>query len=149
MALAEKGEVSVRSLIQDQLLAVIGPGQTLTQFADQLYERGVIVRPNIQSTGRLAGLSYVLKARPDLAFSGTSLGRRFTLGNLRKGGLSYDPQHDQGGIERCLQPCKATDGQQAAPPENREEPLRPLVDPKATLEQPKDLYRNSAVEGKR
>jgi hypothetical protein len=131
IALSEKGEASVRELLQDQLLAVLDCDQTLPEFADRLYERGVLVRPNIQSTGRIAGLSFVLLARPDLAFSGSRLGGRFTWGNLQKDGVTYDPDRDSEGIERCLQRCAAPEQMPEASSEKPAQDLRPLADPRA------------------
>ncbi len=146
-ALEAKGEVSVRELIQDQLLGVLDSPQTFTDFSGRLHERGVLVRPNIQSTGRLAGLSFVLEARPALAFSGTSLGRRFTLGNLRKAGLDYDPLRDHEAVQHALQRCDELEALQKPPTgenqrpsqprpmeprvlEKKDDALQPLVDPK-------------------
>lgn len=139
VALSEKGEASVREILQDQLLAVLDRDQTLPEFSDRLYERGVLVRPNIQLSGRVAGLSFVLSARPDLAFSGSRLGRRFTWANLQKDGLSYDPDRNREDIERCLQRCAAHEQTPEDSPDKSAQDLRPLADPKAARQHLKAL----------
>lgn len=107
IALAQKGEASVRTQLQQFIETVLDRPQTLTEFADDLSELGVLVRPNVQSTGRLAGLSFALRERPGLEFAGGNLGRKFSLNNLMTKGLTYDKTDDREGIGRCRERCEA------------------------------------------
>lgn len=63
----------------------------LESFCKLLEADGVSVRLNQQSTGRVAGISFESNM---IAFSGSSVGRKFTWLALQKRGLSYDPVRD-------------------------------------------------------
>ena len=79
-----------RLVLQDLLNAVIQESKTVMQFVQFLEENGVIVMPNLASTGRLNGFSFGLGG---LSFKGSSLGDGYKWSNLSKV-IDYDQDRD-------------------------------------------------------
>lgn len=69
---------------------------TTVQFVRHLHAAGVVVRPNLASTGRLNGFSFELNG---VAFKGSQLGDQFTWKHLNQE-ISYDQTRDQQELER-------------------------------------------------
>lgn len=69
---------------------------TAVQFVRHLHAAGVMVRPNLASTGRLNGFSFELDG---VAFKGSQLGDKFTWKHLNQE-ISYDQTRDQQELER-------------------------------------------------
>lgn len=69
---------------------------TAVQFVRHLHAAGVVVRPNLASTGRLNGFSFELDG---VAFKGSQLGDQFTWKHLNQE-ISYDQTRDQQELER-------------------------------------------------
>lgn len=74
---------------------------TAPQLAKRLEEKGVIVRANVASTGRMNGFSFELDG---LAFKGSSLGKAYSWSGLQKRGVSYDVERDAAQLERYKLP---------------------------------------------
>ncbi len=69
---------------------------TAPQFVQRLQAAGVVVWPNLASTGRLNGFSFELDG---VAFKGSQLGDKFKWTQLQKE-ISYDQTRDQQQLER-------------------------------------------------
>lgn len=82
---------SVRQELQVHMAEVILQAKTMSELATLLAERGVQMRAQIQSTGRVNGVTYQLR---DVVLSGTQLGKSYTWGGLQKGGVSFVPERD-------------------------------------------------------
>ncbi|MDR7927439.1 relaxase/mobilization nuclease domain-containing protein [Acidithiobacillus thiooxidans] len=89
-----KGEVPARLFMQQALDALLEKKPTVTQFIEDLEALGVIVEPNLATTGKLSGFAYHYG---DYRFTSNSLGRGYRLSNMQKKGLSYEQDRD---IER-------------------------------------------------
>jgi hypothetical protein len=100
LALAQKGEPSVRLQLQEAITVALGSGATFAEFANELWSLGVEARPNLQKTGRVAGVSFVLSG---VEMAGSSLGRSFSWVNLKKRGLDYEQARDCEIIGQCLE----------------------------------------------
>jgi hypothetical protein len=61
------------------------------EFVASLMAKGVLVRPNMTSSGRLNGFSFGVDG---IAHKGSDLGRAYSLRGLIDRGLSYDPDRD-------------------------------------------------------
>lgn len=90
----EKGEIPARLFMQQALDALLKKKPTVTQFIEDLETLGVIVEPNLATTGKLSGFAYHYG---DYRFTSNSLGRGYRLSNMQKKGLSYEQDRD---IER-------------------------------------------------
>ncbi|MBU2843944.1 relaxase/mobilization nuclease domain-containing protein [Acidithiobacillus thiooxidans] len=90
----EKGEIPARLFMQQALDALLEKKPTVTQFIEDLETLGVIVEPNLATTGKLSGFAYHYG---DYRFTSNSLGRGYRLSNMQKKGLSYEQDRD---IER-------------------------------------------------
>ncbi len=95
---AERGERPRAEVLRDLLDSTLADRPPVTAFLERLEAAGVEVRPNVASTGRLSGFAYGLDGQ---IFTAKSLGRRFTLSNMQKGGLSYEPDRDAAAIKRA------------------------------------------------
>lgn len=69
---------------------------TAMRFVQRLHAAGVVVRPNLASTGRLNGFSFELDG---VAFKGSQLGDKFKWTQLQKE-ISYDQTRDQRELEK-------------------------------------------------
>jgi len=68
---------------------------TASAFVEALEKRGIGVRANIASTGKMSGFCYELDG---VSVTAKALGRGYTFGNLQGRGLSYEQSRD---FERC------------------------------------------------
>ncbi|MEP7247280.1 MAG: DNA-primase RepB domain-containing protein [Gammaproteobacteria bacterium] len=68
---------------------------TLPEFAARLRQDGVMVRPNIASTGHVSGLSFQAGAH---TFRGGQLGSDYTWRALQQAGVSYDKGRDESAV---------------------------------------------------
>lgn len=69
---------------------------TAVQFVRRLQSAGIVVRPNLASTGRLNGFSFELDG---VAFKGSQLGDKYKWAKLNQE-ISYDQIRDQQELER-------------------------------------------------
>ncbi len=90
----EKGEIPARLFMQQALDTLLEKKSTVTQFIEDMEALGVIVEPNLATTGKLSGFAYHYG---DYRFTSNSLGRGYRLSNMQKKGLSYEQDRD---IER-------------------------------------------------
>ncbi|WP_436395144.1 relaxase/mobilization nuclease domain-containing protein [Acidithiobacillus ferriphilus] len=79
-----------RVALQELLNATIQEPKTAIQFVQFLEDNGVIVMPNLASTGRLNGFSFGCDG---LSFKGSSLGDAYKWSNLSKA-VQYDKDRD-------------------------------------------------------
>lgn len=86
-----------RERLQYLIDTAIIDGPTAPQFAQRLEEKGVIVRANVASTGRMNGFSFELDG---LKFKGSELGKAYGWGGLQKRGVSYDAETDAVELQR-------------------------------------------------
>lgn len=82
---------SVKVVLQERIKAVLESRPTTTQFIERLQEQGINVAPNLQSTGRISGISFELNGK---AMKGKSLGNGYSWNGLQERGLSYEPERD-------------------------------------------------------
>lgn len=99
LALAEKGVPSIRLQLQQAIDAALGDGATFATFVDRLQAAGIEVRPNLQSTKRLSGLSFLLDGSE---MKGSSLGKSYSLNQLIRKGLDYDEKRDCDVARECI-----------------------------------------------
>nr|WP_256443078.1 MULTISPECIES: DNA-primase RepB domain-containing protein [unclassified Bradyrhizobium] len=114
---AGRGEPSVRLQLQEAVDAAISGGATFIDFVTRLRAAGVEVRPNVQSTGRVAGLSFILDG---VEMRGSTLGKAYSWGRLQERGVNYDEQRDRDIACECVRRCEAArnpggDGSSARP----------------------------------
>lgn len=88
---SQRGEASIRLQLQAAVDAALGDGASFPEFTQRLQVMGVGVRPNLQQTGTIAGLSFALDG---LVFKASRLGKRYTWGALQRRGLVYDQSKD-------------------------------------------------------
>jgi hypothetical protein len=79
--LARTGEESIRVQLQRSLDQVTQTPLTMPQLIKQLQQKGISVRISYCSTGEAKGISYEFNG---VAFSGTHLGKAYTLTGLQK-----------------------------------------------------------------
>lgn len=70
-----------RIVLQEMLNEAIKVAKYASKFVEVLEHRGVIVLPNISTTGRLNGFSFCLDR---VVFKGSSLGNKYKWSNLRR-----------------------------------------------------------------
>jgi hypothetical protein len=73
---------------------------TATEFIEKLQRVGVETIPNLQSTGRVSGISF---RQGEELMKGSDLGRGFSWGALQKRGLNYDQERDRPAMEAAKQ----------------------------------------------
>lgn len=92
IALAERGVAPAAQVVADAIAAQLDHGPvSVTDFMNRLEERGVVVIPNLSTTGRLSGFAYEYG---DERVTAAAIGRGFTLGNMVKRGLEYEQDRD-------------------------------------------------------
>lgn len=106
---AGHGKPSIRLQLQIAIDAALSDGPTFPVFVGRLQASGVEARPNIQSTGRIAGISFMLDS---LEFKGSRLGKAYTWNALQRRGLDYEHERDDDLARECDRRC-ASRGNQA------------------------------------
>ena len=93
IALAEKGATVAAEVVADLVGAQLDRGPvSASDFVHRLETAGVSVIPNLSATtGKLSGFAYELDGERVTA---SAMGRGFTLANLTKRGLTYEPNRD-------------------------------------------------------
>ncbi|MEM8777968.1 MAG: relaxase/mobilization nuclease domain-containing protein [Cyanobacteria bacterium P01_G01_bin.49] len=97
------GVTPPRVQLQELIDEAVADKPTAPQFAFRLEDKGVIVRANVASTGRMNGFSFELDG---LAFKGSSLGKAYSWSGLQKRGVTYEPETDAAGLERYRLPVE-------------------------------------------
>lgn len=85
-----RNDLSTRKELQGIVSEAMKGKPTMSEFVDRLENRGVTVKANVQSTGRLSGLSYQIR---DRVMKGSDLGKSFTAAAVQKA-VSYEPKRD-------------------------------------------------------
>jgi hypothetical protein len=82
------GEVPARTRLQQAIDEAIEAGaRDVPALVEALAERGVTARPNVASTGKVSGFSFVLDAE-GVAFRGSDLGKRYSWAGLQRAGIA-------------------------------------------------------------
>lgn len=85
------GELSAKMRLQGHVEHALREEPTATQFIGRLQSVGVEVIPNLQSTGRVSGISFRVDGEQ---MKGSDLGRGFSWNGLQGRGLSYEAERD-------------------------------------------------------
>jgi hypothetical protein len=101
---ARHGKPSARVQLQLAVDAALLDNPTFADFVGRLHADGVEVRPNIQSTGRIAGISFGLDG---FSIKGSRLGKAYTWNALQKRGLNYEHERDGHHARECVRRCEA------------------------------------------
>ena len=97
-ALERTGEAPVKARLQEIIKEAVRDRPDMGRFIERLELARVNVRCNIQSTGRVAGISYELDG---VAFKGSQLGKSYAWDGLQKElGVNYEQSRD---LARCRQ----------------------------------------------
>lgn len=95
---------SVRQLIADRIDSVIENSETFTQFITRLKEFDVFVRPRLsKDSQQIQGVSFRLNG---IEIAGGRIGRGYSINQLYKRGLSYEPQRDKEAVLLAFQEVK-------------------------------------------
>lgn len=94
------GRMSAKMSLQGHVERALRDQPTATEFIEKLQRIGVQAIPNLQSTGRVSGISF---RQGEELMKGSDLGRGLSWGALQKRGLSYDPERDRTAIEIAWQ----------------------------------------------
>jgi hypothetical protein len=86
------GRMSAKVSLQGHVERALREQPTATEFIEKLQRVGVETIPNLQSTGRVSGISF---REGDELMKGSDLGRGFSWGALQKRGLSYEQERDR------------------------------------------------------
>jgi len=96
--LERTGEAPVKARLQEIIKEAVRDKPEMSRFLDRLEAAGVRSRCNVQSTGRVAGISYELDG---VAVKGSQLGKNYSWDGLQKEfGVRYEQSRD---LERCRQ----------------------------------------------
>ena len=117
---------SVRQRLREWIGASVEAGESASELVEKLEDRGVGVRANIQSTGRVAGLSFELDG---VSMKSSSVARAYSWGKLKKAGLGYEAARDlptlRAATERSYTTDKRTrDEREARQDARRDRPAR-------------------------
>ncbi|MEA5596981.1 relaxase/mobilization nuclease domain-containing protein [Rivularia sp. UHCC 0363] len=92
---------SVRQLIADRIDLVIENSPSYTQFITRLKEFDVYVRPRLsKESQQIQGVSFRLNG---IEIAGGRIGRGYSINQLYKRGLSYEPQRDKEAVLLAFQ----------------------------------------------
>lgn len=83
------GLKSNKSILQDTLSENLKKSKDFYQFVFSTLEKNIKIHPNIASTGTVSGLSFEVNGT---IFKGSSLGKNFTFGSIKKK-LDYDDRY--------------------------------------------------------
>lgn len=93
------GELPDRIRLQRVVDAALETGPiSVSEFVESLQIAGIMIRPNIASTGRLHGFSFSFDGK--VWFKGSSLGKKYSYKSLEERGLTYVESRDRPQLER-------------------------------------------------
>lgn len=93
------GELSAKMRLQSYVEQALKDAPTTSEFIERLGRSGVEVLPNMQSTGRVSGISFLHSGQ---LMKGSDLGRGYSWGALQKRGLDYDSKRDNKTLKDTL-----------------------------------------------
>jgi hypothetical protein len=96
MAVRTKTEPPKQGL-QKMLDALVESKHTILELAYVLEAKGVEVRVKLYGTGTISGISFGLEG---ITFKGSSLGKGYSWGGLKKRGVTYEQARDSEGLGR-------------------------------------------------
>ena len=113
IAMVERtGQDSLKMTLQGAVDASKAGKPTLTAFKERLEALGVDLVANVQSTGRVSGISFKMG---DQVMKGSALGKKYSWANLAKE-IDYEPSRDHEAIR----------GRKAAEPGREVRPIQPV-----------------------
>ena len=98
------GRLSVKMRFQGHIERALKSQPTATQFIEEMQRVGIDVIPNVQSTGRVSGITF---RQGEEVMKGSDVGRGYSWGALQKRGLSYDQERDRPAIEAARERADA------------------------------------------
>lgn len=119
------GRMSAKLGLQGHVERALKDGPTATEFIERLQRVGVETIPNLQSTGRVSGISF---RQGEELMKGSDLGRGFSWGALQKRGLDYEQERDRPAMEAAK--LRAERGRE---PEQIVTPLAHTPEPERTF----------------
>lgn len=119
------GRMSAKLSLQGHVERALKDGPTATEFIEKLQRVGVETIPNLQSTGRVSGVSF---RQGEELMKGSDLGRGFSWGALQKRGLDYEQERDRPAMEAAK--LRAETGRE---PEQIITPPAPTPEPERTF----------------
>lgn len=124
---ARTGRMSAKVSLQGHVERALREQSTATEFIEKLQRVGVETIPNLQSTGRVSGISF---RQGEELMKGSDLGRGFSWGGLQQRGLSYEPERDRPAMEAANQRAgmSRNSEQILTPPAPALEPERTFTD---------------------
>lgn len=121
------GRMSAKLSLQGHVERALRGQPTATEFIEKLQRVGVETIPNLQSTGRVSGISF---RQGEELMKGSDLGRGFSWEALQKRGLDYEQERDRPAMEAAK--LRAETGREpeqiVAPPAHTPEPERAFAD---------------------
>lgn len=99
---AGRGEPSIRLQLQQAVDAALqGDGDVdFGTFVERLHSVGIQLRPNLQSTGRVAGIALRLDG---IEMKASRLGKAYSWAALQRRGLSYEQSRDDAVARACIE----------------------------------------------
>jgi len=131
------GRMSAKLSLQGHVERALRDQPTATEFIERLQRVGVEAIPNLQSTGRVSGISF---QQGEELMKGSDLGRGFSWGALQNRGLDYDQERDRPAMEAAK--LRAETGRE---PEQIITPPAPTPEPERTFADTATDVARSAV----
>ena len=95
------GQPSAKERIRLAIRQAAEANPTLTEFIHRLKAQDIYILPNLQSTGRVAGITYEID---DIRIKASNLGKPYTLKGLQQRlGVQYEPQRDAQAIRSAAE----------------------------------------------
>ncbi len=111
--------VSIKAELQAKISEAVKDCPTMSVLVERLEAEGIRMVPNLQSTGRVSGLTYMIR---DEVMKASDLGEAFKFSGLQKAGVEYNPERDQEALRRGLGAKEEGVGPKPAAPEEGEKP---------------------------
>jgi hypothetical protein len=88
---------SPKERLQKLIDEITATKPTVVEFCEYLETKGIKIKANLATTGRLNGFSFITGG---VSFKGTDLGKSYTWGQLQEQGVSYELGRDFDGLKR-------------------------------------------------
>jgi hypothetical protein len=115
------GELSAKMTLQERVDLAMKDAPSVTEFVERMNRTGVEVIPNLQSTGRVSGISFRIN---DELMKGSDLGKGYSWNGLQKRGLEYELERDNPALEMARERAEMSrDGERITAPQAPERSL--------------------------
>lgn len=98
-----EGRAPIRQQLHQIIDEALNEPQSVFAFIERLKASGVVVIPNVASTGRLNGMAFQLEG---ITFKGSQLGKGYSLKQLLEKGVSYEQATESGALIRYTNQTK-------------------------------------------